>query len=748
MALRFLLTVVFLGFCCSSAAGQVIVPPQPGNQLSITASVTVTFDSSTGLYTYSYSFANAASSAQEAWFVVLELSGDAAQTVTNPQTPQGWHFMRHPSDSMVSWAATDVGTVPANFVDDGSILPSPYQIKPGQTLGGFSFQSLRPPMAIKFYAQGFTQIPQAVDAGDLFEAGYLMKDFTDNSIIGVTQGPTPTDPSTQPSGLGFFNFLQITNGAVRKSPVSVGVHFNQSVGTIDVTSFHASLNGKDITAAFSPTGTGSDLAAALDKSSSPLVDDKNVLEGVVSGIPTGRTDSRYDLNHVRFYVNSPRSLDLNGDGKIDCGDLAIVTASLGKKVGDAGFDPRADVNGDGVVDSLDVNILQPFCNGQGGTLSATATTLGGSPNPATLGQAVTFIAMVVPTPATNVSLTGVVALFDGTTKIGMSALDNTRKATLPTSALILGSHSITAQYGGDANFTASTSTALTQSVVPPSATTTALASSLNPATTGASVTFTATVTSSGSGTPTGTVTFLDGATRLSTAAINTQGQAALSTAALLQGAHSITAQYGGDANFSGNTSGVLTETVNAAQAPDFTLSINPASVSVTSPGAISSPTTLTITGQNGYSGQVQFTQQTSCSISPAGSKSACIFKPELVSGSGSTQVTITTYPDTHTGRVPANRPGGHYWWIPTSFAAMLALISLFAVPIGRYRWSAAFGFALLTLLAVCIGCGIAGDSGGTTNPGTPRGITYTVIVTATGNGGQPSHTTIFTFIVH
>ncbi len=46
--------------------------------------------------------------------------------------------------------------------------------------------------------------------------------------------------------------------------------------------------------------------------------------------------------------------DLNGDGVVNCADLAIIKASFGKKTGQAGFDPRADVNGDGVVNVIDL----------------------------------------------------------------------------------------------------------------------------------------------------------------------------------------------------------------------------------------------------------------------------------------------------------------------------------------------------------------------------------------------------------
>lgn len=50
--------------------------------------------------------------------------------------------------------------------------------------------------------------------------------------------------------------------------------------------------------------------------------------------------------------------DLNGDGAVDCADLAIVRASFGKSSGQAGFDPRADVNHDGKVDASDLAFVQ------------------------------------------------------------------------------------------------------------------------------------------------------------------------------------------------------------------------------------------------------------------------------------------------------------------------------------------------------------------------------------------------------
>jgi hypothetical protein len=46
--------------------------------------------------------------------------------------------------------------------------------------------------------------------------------------------------------------------------------------------------------------------------------------------------------------------DLNGDGQVDCHDLAIVKAAFGKRTGQPGFDPRADTNADGIVNVKDL----------------------------------------------------------------------------------------------------------------------------------------------------------------------------------------------------------------------------------------------------------------------------------------------------------------------------------------------------------------------------------------------------------
>lgn len=190
--------------------------------------------------------------------------------------------------------------------------------------------------------------------------------------------------------------------------------------------------------------------------------------------------------------------------------------------------------------------------------AATSTTLISSLNPAVFGRAVTFTATVK--PSTSSVPTGAVTFKDGSVSIGSGTLSN-GKATLVKSNLAARSHSLTAVYPGDANHTGSASAALTQTITK-AGTVASVFSSLNPSHHGNTVTFTALVRSTTTGLPTGVVTFKDGATTLGTRTLNSAGKGALAISTLAIGSHSITAVYGGDANFKGSISVALKQTVN------------------------------------------------------------------------------------------------------------------------------------------------------------------------------------------
>jgi hypothetical protein len=186
----------------------------------------------------------------------------------------------------------------------------------------------------------------------------------------------------------------------------------------------------------------------------------------------------------------------------------------------------------------------------------TSTTLASSAPPSVSGQPVTFTATVTPVPPALGTPTGTVTFWiDGTAQPPVSLSGG--RATYTTAGLSVGSHTIGASYSGDSNFNPSAAS-LTQTVNKAD-TTTSLDSLRNPSIVGDPVTFTAMVSAvaPGAGIPSGTVTFYDGSTVLSTAALNSVAgtdQATFSTSGLSLGTHAISATYNGDGNFNGSTS--------------------------------------------------------------------------------------------------------------------------------------------------------------------------------------------------
>jgi hypothetical protein len=167
--------------------------------------------------------------------------------------------------------------------------------------------------------------------------------------------------------------------------------------------------------------------------------------------------------------------------------------------------------------------------------------LSSSSNPSTYNGSVTFTATVPP------SATGIVTFLDGATSIGTGAVSS-GAATFTMASLSGGSHSITAQYGGNSNYNAATSSAVTE-VVDRTPVTVSIISTENPSIYWDMVTFTFTFTGSGSAIPTGTATITEDGNALTTVTLDGTGKATYSTSATTAGSHNIKAAYNGDDNY-------------------------------------------------------------------------------------------------------------------------------------------------------------------------------------------------------
>jgi hypothetical protein len=99
--------------------------------------------------------------------------------------------------------------------------------------------------------------------------------------------------------------------------------------------------------------------------------------------------------------------------------------------------------------------------------AGTSVSVSGGPNPSVHGQTVTFTATVHPARFSGLAPGGMVTFKDGATTLGTAPLNDNYAndvATLSTSALTSGTHSITAAYSGDGNYVGSTSPVTIQTV--------------------------------------------------------------------------------------------------------------------------------------------------------------------------------------------------------------------------------------------------------------------------------------------
>ena len=186
----------------------------------------------------------------------------------------------------------------------------------------------------------------------------------------------------------------------------------------------------------------------------------------------------------------------------------------------------------------------------------TRTTLSG-PSSSDAGSTITFSASV-----SGAAPTGTVQFKVGGIDLGEAIPLVEGEATLRTSSLGTGSHSITATYSGDGANAASTSNAVAHTVFALIATTVTLTSSASTAAEGAAVTFTATVTGTN---PSGTVTFRDGGTVIGSASL-VGGVASVTISTLQPGQHAVTADFVPDATSQATNQAVSSGTTVVAVA--------------------------------------------------------------------------------------------------------------------------------------------------------------------------------------
>ncbi len=209
--------------------------------------------------------------------------------------------------------------------------------------------------------------------------------------------------------------------------------------------------------------------------------------------------------------------------------------------------------------------------------SPTSVAVFSDSNSAISGQQVGLYAVVDSTSGTP---TGTVTFFSGSTALGSASLASSggqNVAVLSSTSLPVGTDNVTAVYSGDNNFASSTSPGFDEQVTQGS-TAISVISSTNPVAPSGALQLIAIAGSDAGVNPTGTITFVatNNATQATTTlgspvSLSYSGGQAIATLNLTNplaaGTYTVTAQYGGDANFaSGNSSGYTLQVASSSSA--------------------------------------------------------------------------------------------------------------------------------------------------------------------------------------
>jgi hypothetical protein len=191
---------------------------------------------------------------------------------------------------------------------------------------------------------------------------------------------------------------------------------------------------------------------------------------------------------------------------------------------------------------------------------STSTAVAQFATPITLTATVTGVSASIPS--------GKVNFMDDTILLAASPLNALGVATYVNSTLTSGTHTITAAYQGDADYSGSTSTQIITETISQTSTVTVLSTNTMSSISGRPVLLTATVTAAGGSLPTGAIAFMNGNIPLGSVDLS-KGVASLAVSNLSVGTDNVTAIYSGDSNDVASRSQAIGITI--VQAPTTTI---------------------------------------------------------------------------------------------------------------------------------------------------------------------------------
>ncbi|WP_419806922.1 Ig-like domain repeat protein [Terriglobus sp.] len=319
--------------------------------------------------------------------------------------------------------------------------------------------------------------------------------------------------------------------------------------------------------------------------------------------------------------------------------------------------------------------------------------------------------------------TGSVSFAEGAKSLGTALLDANGVAALTVSALPVGTHTITATYGGDDSDYGADAAPLAE-VVSIRSTTTKLSSFASNSADPQQITYVAIVQSptlSKVAGPTGTVSFYRGSSLVTTARVDANGVVNVTLELQVNTPATLTAVYSGDASYATSTSDP--STASPGPATNFVLSVSKTDMKLQT--GQRQTVTVTVASIKGFTDDMRFgcvglPYAATCTFTKSGIKLAA-------DGSGSMDLVIDTADPLGAGATAANTK-------PKPFATSTAVLC--CLPLGALLLCGVrrkFGLKLLLVLIAASVSFVAVGCGGLQINSTPAG-NYTFQVTAIGQG--------------
>ncbi len=265
-----------------------------------------------------------------------------------------------------------------------------------------------------------------------------------------TVSPTPTGSPT--GTVSFYNGETLLGSAtVNSSGIATFITSGLPAGVLSLTAVYSGNAGfaGSTSPAVNLTVKAVTTITLLAAPNPAIAGQSVTLTGTVAPAPTGSPTGTVSFYNGETLLGTD-AVNSSGVATFAIGNLPVASNTITAVYsGNAGFA--------GSTSSAVIEIVTAVSS-----ITATQTALVVSPNPEADGQPATLAATVTPAPTGTPA--GIVSFYSGTTLLGTGTLNSSGIATLTISSLVAGEDSITAVYPGNAEFAASTSSAVAEVV--------------------------------------------------------------------------------------------------------------------------------------------------------------------------------------------------------------------------------------------------------------------------------------------